>query len=206
MCLLIGCLHSAPSCVLGTLGDPRCGPAGCPGVHRAARVCFAEGLMEHGQGRAVIPGDILGFLPHVSSIPEVLGMAGCKKHHPVSPPVGFGMSFGTGTSRVSGGGSVGCSTSMSWGGSGDGAAPQHPARGGNGQEHPVGDAGGDFQVKDDTKVTDSRVSAPGLGPFGSRPAGLLLLHGQKTSPGWERRGWGGTGQGCAVPSCSSSHP
>lgn len=71
----------------------------------------------------------------------------------------------------------------------------------------MGDAGeGDFQAKDDTKVTDSRVSAPGLGPFGSRPAGLLLLHGGKTSPGWEGRGWGGTGQGCAVPSCSSSHP
>lgn len=75
---LCECPWDAASCNLGMLGDPRCGPAGCPGVHRAARVCFAEGLMEHSWGRAVMPGDILGFLPHVSSIPEVLGMAGCK--------------------------------------------------------------------------------------------------------------------------------
>lgn len=72
---------SATSCLLGTLGDPPvwpsrmpwCAPS-CPG----ARVRFAEALMEHGQGRAATPGGILGFLPHVSSVLEVLGMARCK--------------------------------------------------------------------------------------------------------------------------------
>lgn len=30
MCLLIGCLHSAPSCVLGTLGDLDVAQQGAP--------------------------------------------------------------------------------------------------------------------------------------------------------------------------------